>query len=225
MSLPIVVSQEPVTLVGGADIRLVDLTTVLKRAPTLVAVDGGGDTVLEAGLTPVAVIGDMDSLSSAGQAALADRLTRIEEQVTTDFDKALRNIEAPFVLAIGFTGGRIDHELAVMQTLVRRADRPCLVVGGQSLVALCPPRIILDLPTGTAVSLFPMGPVRAGSTGLRWPTDGLDFAPAGPIGTSNEAVGAVTITPDAPLMLLILPRDCLDAAIRSLSVAKRWPAP
>lgn len=225
MDVAIVVSLEPVTLAGGAELSRDDLIIALKCAPTLVAADGGGDGCLAAGELPVAVIGDMDSLSEAGASRLSDRIHKVSEQESTDFDKALRHVSAPLVLAVGFTGGRLDHELSVMTGLVHRADRACIVVGAETIAFLCPPRFEVDLPPGTPVSLFPMGPVRAPSRGLRWPTDGLDFAPGGRIGTSNEACGPVSITPDAPLMLVILPRAALPEAIRSLQAAPRWPAP
>ncbi len=215
----IVTSSVPVTLVGGATLRPGDLSTALTFAPVLVAADGGAGTVLAAGMTPEAVIGDMDSLPEDAAKAFAGRLHRIAEQDTTDFDKSLRHITAPLVVAIGVTGGRFDHELAVMHTLVRRADRRCVVLGAESLIFLCPPDFSADLPAGTVFSLFPMGPVRVASEGLRWPTAGLDFAPQDLIGTSNEVNGPVRLTADCPRMLVILPREALETVVAALTKA------
>jgi thiamine pyrophosphokinase len=221
----IVHSSDPVTLVGGADIRLSDLTNALSLAPGLVAADGGADHLLQGGLQPQAVIGDMDSISGPARAAFAPVLHRVAEQETTDFDKALRHIAAPLVIALGVTGGRFDHELAALHVLLRHPDRRCVVLGSESLTVLCPPELALNLAPGAVLSLFPMGPLRCGSSGLRWPTDGLDFAPATIIGTSNEATGPVTLTPDAPAMLLILPAGALAETVRALLAAPaQWPA-
>lgn len=221
----IVHSSDPVTLVGGADLRLTDLTNALRFGPTLVAADGGADHLLRAGLQPQAVIGDMDSITDAASAAFAGVLHRVPEQQTTDFDKTLRHIAAPLVIALGVTGGRFDHELAALHVLLCHPDRLCLLLGPDSLTVVCPPELTLHLTPGTVVSLFPMGPVRCGSTGLRWPTDGLDFVPTSLIGTSNEATGPVTLTPDAPAMLLILPADTLAETVRALLTAPaQWPA-
>lgn len=222
MSDPIVATTEPVTLLGGAKTVPSDVEIALTRAPTLVAIDGGADTALTLGRDPEAVVGDMDSLSVAARAAFSDRLHPIEEQQTTDFDKALRSVAAPLMLAVGVTGGRFDHELAVMSVLVAHPDRPCIVLGAETIVCLCPARITLDLAPGTDVSLFPLAPCRVGSTGLRWPTDGLDFAPDGRIGTSNAATGPVTLEPEAPKMLLILPRTTLDGLIAAMVAARGW---
>ncbi|GGL76606.1 thiamine pyrophosphokinase [Wenxinia marina] len=222
-------SDRPVTLLGGADFRRTDLDEALSLAPALVAADGGADAALTAGVTPRAVIGDMDSISDAARAAFAGRLHRVSEQQSTDFDKVLRSVEAPLALAVGFTGGRLDHELAVLHTLLARPDRPCVVVGAESLLFLCPPALRLDLGPGTLVSLYPMLPCRIASTGLVWPTDGIDFSPEGRIGTSNATAGGVaTLAPDGPGMLVILPRAALEAAVRALAgppaAAPRWPA-
>lgn len=228
--MTIVHSDSPVTLIGPAPANPSDLNMALSYAGRVVAADGGATVALAAGCVPEAVIGDMDSLSSSAAARLSGRLHRVEEQDSTDFDKALRNIAAPLALAVGFTGGRFDHELAAMNTLVRRPDRRCIVIGAESLVCLAPPRIEIDLDPGTTVSLFPMAPVACAGTGLRWPVEGLRFAPDGRIGTSNSAEGPVTLEPEAPKLLLILPRACLAALVAALTeppgtASARWPAP
>jgi thiamine pyrophosphokinase len=221
----IVHADAPVTLLGAGQLGTDDLATALTLAPHLVAVDGGAQAALAAGLMPLAVIGDMDSLDPGLAARLADRLHTIAEQDTTDFDKALRSVAAPLVFAVGFEGGRLDHALAVLHGLVMQADRPCILIGPASVTVLCPPVLRLDLDPGTLVSLFPLGEVRVASEGLVWPTDGLAFAPDRRIGTSNAARGPVDLRADAPRMLLILPRDCLPLLARAVLAAPRWPAP
>lgn len=215
---------EPVTLVGGGPLSPADLSTALALAPSLVAADGGADRCLDAGLLPLAVIGDMDSISPEAARRLAGRLHPVAEQESTDFDKALARIDAPLVLALGFAGGRLDHELAALHSLLARADRPCLLLGPESLCLHAPPRLDLALAPGTVVSLFPLAPVRVASTGLRWPTDALRFGPSTRIGTSNEATGPVTLRARGRGMLLILPRAALALAVPALLAAPRWPA-
>ena len=219
----IVQSQEPVTLVGGGPLPLGDLDLALGLAPILVAADGGADAALAAGADPVAVVGDMDSLSQEAARAFADRLHPVAEQETTDFDKALTRIDAPVVVALGFTGGRLDHELAALHSLVLRADHPCVLLGPATLAFHAPPDLSLALDPGTLVSLFPFAPVGVASEGLLWPTEGLAFAPATRIGTSNEATGEVRLRPAGPGMLVILPRAALRLAVAALSAAPRWP--
>ena len=220
MAAPIVQSSVGVTLVGGAPLTRGALARSLAAAPRLVAADGGADRLLRLGHRPEAVIGDLDSLSSTARAVLGAAVHLIPEQETTDFDKALRHISAPFVLGLGFSGARLDHGLAVLNALVRHPDRRCLIIGQGDLTFLAPPQISLCLAVGSRLSLFPLRAVTGRSEGLRWPIDGLDFAPDARIGTSNEVAGPVTLTFDAPGMLVILPQRALPAVLAALSLVR-----
>jgi thiamine pyrophosphokinase len=215
MNRVIVQSLAGVTLVGGGPVSKAELAFSRQFAPLVVAADGGADHCLRNGLLPEAVIGDFDSISLGAQAVIpASRLHRVADQETTDFDKALRLIAAPFVLALGFVGARIDHGLAVFNALVRLADRPCIVIGPRDVVFHAPAKMQLQMRVGDRVSLFPMAPVTGRSTGLHWPIDGIAFAPAGQVGTSNRASARqVDLAFDGPGMLVILPRARLDQAI------------
>ena len=218
MNHPIVESSDAVTLIAGGPVTAQDLRIALRLAPYLVAADSGADRALALGVEPRAVIGDFDSISQAAQMRLdPTRLFPIREQETTDFAKALRNIKAPFVIALGALGGRVDHELAVLNALIS-IPQPCILLGKQDVVFAAPPQISLRLRLGDRLSLFPLAAVQGRSTGLRWPLEGISFAPNGAIGTSNEvSEPRVTLTFDAPGMLVILPRNRLDVAITALS--------
>lgn len=225
MIQPIVSSTSPITLIGGADTAPNALTDALKWGETVVCADGGADTALWAELQPIAVIGDMDSISDAARDAYGDVFHPISEQDSTDFDKALRNIAAPLTLGVGFSGARLDHELGSMTVLARHPERRCILIGADTIVLLCPPVIRLDVAADTAVSLYPLANVGCASDGLRWPTDGLRFAPDGRVGTLNKATGPVTLRPDGAKMLLILPRAALDVTVRAvLAGDATWPS-
>ena len=210
----IVQSTAGVTLAGGGGFSLKLLEMALVVAPRLVAADGGADRLLRLGGEPEAVIGDFDSITAEARRRLAGRLHPIAEQATTDFDKALRSIAAPFVLGIGFSGARLDHSLAVLNGLIRHPGQRCFILGGRDVAFLAPLRLTLRLPVGSRLSLFPMGVVQGESAGLRWPLQGIGFAPDGMIGTSNEvAAPEVTLQFSAARMLVILPRSALVAAL------------
>ena len=217
MNEVIVQSTAGVTLAGGGGFSLKLLDIARAVAPTVVAADGGADRLLRLGCVPQAAIGDLDSISAPARLRLKDRLFPILEQTTTDFDKALRSIAAPFVLGVGFSGARLDHGLAVLNGLARHPDKRCLLLGPRDLTFLAPRDLTLRLPVGSRLSLFPMGPVQGTSQGLRWPLQGLRFAPAGLIGTSNAvSEPVVRLRFDADLMLVILPRPSLAAALDGL---------
>ncbi len=221
MKPAIVQTIHGVTLAGGGPFGRRDLALCLARAPVVVAADGGADRLLRLNVLPEAVIGDFDSLSAKARAAIPlDRQHPMAEQLTTDFDKALRSINAPLILALGFAGARLDHGLAAMNTLVQRAAQRCILIGPQDVAFAAPPRIELSLTPGEPLSLFPMGPVTGSSTGLEWPIVGISFAPDGTTGTSNRVVARrVALEFDRPGMLVILPRRRLDAAIKALTAA------
>ncbi|WP_170769374.1 thiamine diphosphokinase [Ruegeria lacuscaerulensis] len=217
----------PITLVGGGEINPKDIELALIRAETCVAADGGAAPLLDAGVIPDAVIGDFDSLSPDHKARIpADRLFPIREQDSTDFDKVLRNVETPLALGVGFLGARLDHQLAVLNALVRHQDRPCILLGAQEVVFHAPPRITLPLAVGETVSLFPLRRITGRSQGLEWPIDGLELAPDGQVGTSNRVVSEVTLEMEGPGLLVMVPRDALDQVMQAFLSGQtgRWPA-
>lgn len=205
-----------VTLVGGGAITPDDMNEALARAPVLVAADGGADAAMALDKMPDMAIGDFDSISHTTRQVLGpDRLMHIAEQDSTDFAKSLSRVTARFILAIGFSGRRLDHTLAALNVMVRHPQPPCIMLAAEDIAFRAPPRLELPLASGTRISLFPMGNTYGESTGLRWPVNGIDFAPAGRVGTSNEALGPVSLQLTGD-MLVMLPRNCLDLALDAL---------
>ena len=212
-----------VTLVGGGAFAVQDLSLAMALAPVLVAADGGANALCAMGHIPNQVIGDMDSLDPALKRQLAGRLVSVPEQDSTDFDKCLRLIQAPFIIGLGFDGARLDHTLAAMTSLVWHGRARVVLLCAQDICFLAPPQISLDLSVGERVSLFPMTAVTGRSSGLHWPIDGLQFAPDSTIGTSNRAASAeVTLAFDAPGMLVLLERARLQQTVTQLAAGPDW---
>lgn len=209
---------DPVLLIGAGPVELADYRAAHAFTHAVVAADGGAERAIDLGVTPKAVFGDLDSLKDEVRAILpAGVLHRSGDQDSTDLDKCLSRIKAPLVIGIGFSGGRLDHQLAMCNSLVRFSDLRCIMVGQGNLLFLCPLDIRMDLPPGTHMGLFPMAHVRGTSKGLRWPIDGIAFSPDGRVGTSNSVTGKVELTFSAPKMLVTLPADCLQDAIAALT--------
>lgn len=205
-----------VTLLGASPERSA-LDLALALAPALVCADGGGDAA-PAGRIPDAIIGDLDSLMDVeGWAArLGPRLIRVEEQETTDLEKCLARVSAPFFLGCGFLGGRVDHELAALHALI--ADpRPIVLLGREDAVFSAGVSLSLDAGAGERISILPMRRVVAGpGAGLKWPVEGMVFESGSRIGSSNLSTGPVRLRFDRPGALVILPRRLLDAALAGL---------
>jgi len=211
-------SKNAVSLVGGGNPSHSDIVISMAKAPKLVAADGGANFCLQAGLIPEAVIGDLDSISNESRAHIPKRaLIEYFDQDITDFEKCLRRIKAPFIIASGFTDGRMDHTLANFAVLARRVGSPTLLLDRVDVAFAAPQELSMDLPVGTRFSLFPFAPVRGQSTGLKWPIDGLTIDPAGRLGTSNEVEGPLHLTFDAPGTIVIIPKEHLAAAIAALT--------
>jgi thiamine pyrophosphokinase len=210
-----------VTLVGGAASDRAQVEAAQGHAPVLIAADGGADRLEAMRLSPHAVIGDMDSIAEperwrAGPA----HFVHLAEQDTTDFEKCLYATEAPLYLAVGFTGQRVDHTLAVFHSLLRYAGKRVVLIGEHEVSALARPGETLRLAVtpGTRVSIYPIVPVRAvHSRGLQWPVDGLELAPGTRIGTSNLATQPlVELAFDGPGALVMLETEALAPLVRAV---------
>ncbi len=211
-------SQVGVTLVGGGNPTRETIEEALKFAPCLMAADGGANHAIAASRIPSAIIGDLDSLDDETRQQLtATRIVHVTEQDTTDFEKCLRHIDAPYLIGCGFSSGRLDHTLAVFSALVRDEGPPTAILGDEDVVFSPGRSCRLALDVGTRVSLFPLASVAGRSNGLRWDIEGLQFDPLKKIGTSNEALGAIEVTFDGPGMLIIVPRSALKAVLNSIA--------
>ena len=226
MDLGIVQTHTFLTLLGGGSVTSAELAKAMRFAPILVAADGGAHFAISEGIVPEAVIGDFDSLADRARGAIPrERFHQVDEQDTTDFEKCLARIRAPLILGVGLTGKRRDHELAAYHALMRYPAQRCLLIAEEDIIMLCPPKMSIDLPRGTRVSLFPMAAVNVNSTGLEWELSELALEPGRRIGTSNAALGGlVELSVNKPNLLVILPVDKLSELIAALEVnSGQWP--
>ncbi|MDE0110878.1 MAG: thiamine diphosphokinase [Albidovulum sp.] len=211
-------SSKPVALVGGGRLKRADFSHATRIADFIVAADGGAAAALACGRVPDAVIGDLDSLAKSDVSLIpSQRLFRVAEQETTDFCKCVTHVQAPLYIAVGFTGGRLDHELANFNVLARFAAKSIILVGENEICFALRTSFEIDLPPKTHFSLFPFTDVSGTGRGLKWPFDRMKFSPAGRIGTSNEAIGGpVELEFSVPGMLAIMPRQLLDQVAEAI---------
>jgi thiamine pyrophosphokinase len=216
------VFERPVTLVGGGTLDRDMLEEARALAPELVAADKGADRLAAWGLVPAGVIGDMDSVGDPDRwRAGPVPFLQLAEQETTDFEKCLYATRAPFYVGVGFTGGRLDHLLAVLHAMLARPEKTVVLLGEAEAMALLPPGRVLSVGVrpGARVSLYPLRPVTGThSRGLLWPLEGLAMAAGTRIGTSNVATeGQVEIAFDGAGALLMLERRYLAALVRAVT--------
>ncbi len=213
---PIVSTSKPVCLVGGASVEKKSILAVSPLVGGFIGVDGGADHLLAANLTPLSVIGDLDSLSRRARATFADLLCQVDDQSTTDFEKVLQRVTAPMMICLGFTGGRMDHTLSVLNVMARYADRTIVLLDGDdaSFVANRGETRV-ELPADTRVSIMPLGTATVSVRGLVWSFTDQVMTPDGFTSPSNAASGnTVCITTDGP-MLITLPQVYLETALQA----------
>ena len=220
-------SVDRLILVGGGSFNLDDLCRYADAGP-VIAVDGGLGACLRAGIKPIAVIGDMDSIHKDDIAALGSEvsLQKIDEQDSTDLEKALNFIDTPLCLGFGFLGRRFDHALTALSVLARMSSqKPTLKIvlaGRHDALTVTQRAINTAFPVGTRYSVFPLGKVTfERSDGLVWPLRGLTLLPEGQVGTSNRASLDVQSLQPAPdnraSFAIIVPVDCLQQLIEAAS--------
>ena len=92
------------------------LKALAKKHDYTLALDGGADSALTAGITPDLTLGDLDSVSPAAKKKLGDsRLLQIPRQDNTDLEKGLNfaaYLKPQKVTIANAAGGRIDFTLA-----------------------------------------------------------------------------------------------------------------
>jgi len=216
--------SQGVTLVGGGPASLSLIQNVTKYAPILVAADGGANHLVGAQLIPSAIIGDLDSLVATSEWAdrIGDKLIHIEEQDSTDFQKCLARVDAPFFIGVGFLGGRMDHGLAALHALV--ADpRPIVLLSDDDAVFAAHSDVRLSLPVGERISIFPLRRVEATfGAGLKYPVDGLTMEAGAQIGTSNEAAASTqSFAFDRPGATVFLNPDRIRDALQACGALSR----
>lgn len=165
----------------------------------LIAADGGCAAMSAAGIVPHLVVGDLDSVGSLDRAWLEKHGVALEahspRKDVTDLDLALdaaRRRGADAVTVAGALGGRLDHELAALGSLMRASDlRPHLVAPRCDawLLANGGRRGVEIGWAGALVSVIALSPTAtARSTGLEWALDGIELEALSSRGVSNVAV-------------------------------------
>ena len=224
-STQVISNGKSVTIVGAGECSIDEINISLAIAPVLVAADGGIETIEKYGLTPIAVIGDMDSAPADTYGKNSKtKYHRIFDQNSTDFDKCVHLLDAELIIGVGVLGPRLDHALASISTIVRNRHRRIILINKSDLCVLAPPYFDLKATKGMRVSLYPMCTIQGKSTGLNWNIDTLKFSPFDQIGTSNHALyEKVTLSFDNPGMLIVLPVSELNSIANSLLNVPLWP--
>lgn len=166
----------------------------LHNAPVVIACDGAVQTLHDKGITPSAIIGDMDSIPASLKELYADRIHIVEDQEINDLTKSVYYAhQAGYkrILILGATGLREDHTLGNISLLLEYAplfEHIEMLSDYGRFIPILRTTTLSSSPK-QQVSIFPMYPYGEISTeGLRWPINHRTLT-AWWQGTLNEATG------------------------------------
>lgn len=197
-------AEHIVIVTGSAPLAVAAVASIPDEA-IVIAVDGGLDHALAAGLHPSGLIGDLDSVS-------ADALEWAEQNATisrhpadkddTDTELALRFVADMMPTQLTMIGGgdRLDHTFAALGALglPELTSIPMIDAwwGAQHVDVLHGPgQATLQLAPDSIVSLLALHGKCTGVTitGVRWQLDDATLAPVVGWGVSNQVVADGTV--------------------------------
>ncbi|MDH6311983.1 thiamine pyrophosphokinase [Parabacteroides sp. PFB2-10] len=164
-----------IVVADGLFPSLAFLPDLLREAKRVIACDGAVVTLLAHGVTPDAIVGDMDSIPEELKERFADRIHTYSEQETNDLTKAVHFAEQAGekeVLIVGATGLREDHTLGNISLL---ADYGPLfdrveILTDWGLFTPIDRTATFDSYPGQQVSIFSLTPdTKITTEGLCWP--------------------------------------------------------
>lgn len=203
------VPKKVLGVLAGEDMPRELLLAWARSADVVLAADAGADRLIEAGVRPDHVVGDLDSIQRRAELGSA-RIHSRPDQSTTDCDKLLAlAAELGFsALTLGAVeGDRMDHALSTWLSAARSSLEVRIALrqglgwplrGGRSRsVAVEPGRI---------VSLIPLAPCEGVVLrGVEWPLEGDKLSWDGLVSISNRAVdSSVSVSLEAGLAALIV---------------------
>jgi len=192
------VVNEHIVIVSGSNPIEPHVVAAIPGDAIILAVDGGIDHALAAGLHPSGLIGDLDSVTPEGLAwakahATIDRHPTDKDQTDTELALAFAADMNPARLTMIGGGHRLDHTIAALGALgapvLTSVPRIDAWWDGQHVdVIHGPGRATLELVAGSTISILALhGACRKVTVDqVRWPLDEADVDPVTGHGVSNE---------------------------------------
>ena len=163
------------------------------RADLIVCCDGAAEKLDAHGMEPGAIVGDLDSVSSALKEKYKNVLYPDNDQETNDLTKAVKwclSEGIKDIVILGATGLREDHTLANISLLADYSrDMKVRMYTDTGIFESFDRTVTIESFPGQQVSLFSINPVLAvTSHGLLYPLQSLSLS-SWWRGTLNEAEG------------------------------------
>lgn len=146
----------------------------LRDADIIICCDGSVENLVNAGMTPEAIIGDMDSISQFLRKRYADRIFIDDDQQSNDLTKAVQWChESGYndIVIVGATGKREDHTLGNISLLAEYSKYVNVrMVTDTGIIIPFHESCKVQSYNGQQVSLFSIDPeTQITSKGLKYP--------------------------------------------------------
>jgi len=148
--------------------------TYLKNAEQIICCDGAADKLIEYGMTPSYIVGDIDSVSEKTKNDYADRIIYSTDQETNDQTKAVEFVSEngiKNVVILGATGKREDHTIGNISLLLDYTTKLDVVsISNSGYFRPIIKSKEFDSFEGQQVSIFSIGtPTAVTSKNLKYP--------------------------------------------------------
>lgn len=231
---------DTIIVVAGGERPDPRTAAVLPAGAPVLAADSGADHALRLGLRVDELIGDLDSVSPEGRAAVSQAGGRIERfpaaKDFTDLELALQVAMARRprrIVVVGGHGGRLDHHLSGLLLLGAPWLAPATVSAWQGRTLLSVIRagtaLVLKGSEGSIVTLVPLAGRGAAQVdgittqGLAYPLADETLAVGTTRGVSNVMLGTEASVISRAGVLLAVQPDALDHHLCLAAVAPSAP--
>ena len=190
------------------------ITKLSKNIP-IIAADGAANYLIKNNIKPNIIIGDLDSLDTKLDLSTSN-VIKVEDQNSTDFEKALSYIKAHNshpVLVLGINGGEIDHILDNTNKFIKYStDIPMVFFDAPNKWSIAIQKeIVITTKKSSAVSIFPFQEnTYLKSSGLHWELNSNNHAIFENTSTRNKTIGSnLTLSTTKDKVLVIVESESM----------------
>jgi len=163
---------------------------------TIIAADGGANSLYKLDIVPKYIIGDFDSIRPKVKEYFSDKseIIKIERQDDTDVEKALKfAIEKGYetVYLLGGTGNRMDHSICNLGIVLKFYSRiRIIMLHGKTILHPYSKDVTLNTFPNETISLYAFNDkTTITSEGLKYPLENVTLRFGENESTSNVATG------------------------------------
>lgn len=166
----------------------------------LICTDGAAKKLKAFNLTPDVIIGDFDSLPNAAIEFPQSQIEKINDQDTTDFEKALQfcmKFPNKKIVCLGALGGFADHAIHNLTLLLRYSQQLDLCLlnptsEGREWIFKLHSHTRICTPVNSLISFFPFPEATLTAPTLEWPLNRTHLTQIGNAAVRNRTTADKT---------------------------------